>query len=68
MDFKLLRSFKIVAELENVSQAATALGYAQSTITTQIQQLENELEVKLFERLGNRICLTEAGRTFLEYE
>ena len=67
MDFKLLRSFKMVAELENISHAATAVGYAQSTITTQIQQLENELEVKLFERLGNRICLTEAGRTFLEY-
>ena len=29
MDFKLLRSFKIAAELENISHAATALGYAQ---------------------------------------
>lgn len=67
MDFKLLLSFKKAAEYENISQAAEQLGYAQSTVTTQIRQLENELGVKLFDRLGNRIYLTEAGASFLNY-
>lgn len=67
MDSKLLLSFKKVAELENISHAAAHLGYAQSTVTMQIRQLENELGVKLFDRLGNRIFLTESGIQFLAY-
>lgn len=67
MDSKLLLSFKKVAEFENISQAAEQLGYAQSTVTTQIRQLENELGVKLFDRLGNHIYLTESGNSFLHY-
>ena len=67
MDIKVLLSFKKVAELENISQASEQLGYAQSTVTTQIRQLESELDVKLFDRLGNRIHLTESGARFLAY-
>ena len=67
MDLKVLGSFQKVAELANISQASAQLGYAQSTVTTQIRQLERELDVQLFDRLGNRIYLTAAGTAFLQY-
>ena len=59
---KLLLSFKKVTEMENISHASAHLA-----VTTQIRQLENELGVKLFDRLGNRIHLTDAGNQFLMY-
>jgi len=53
--------------LNSITKAAVQLGYAQSTVTTQIKLLENELGVKLFERYGNTIRITEAGEKLLEY-
>ena len=67
MELRNIKSFIKVAEFENFSKAAEALGYAQSTITTQIQQLEEELGVPLFDRIGKRVVLSEKGRTFLEH-
>lgn len=67
MELRNIKSFIKVAEFENFSKAAEALGYAQSTITTQIQQLEEELGVDLFDRIGKRVTLSERGRTFLAY-
>ena len=49
------------------SKAAETLGYAQSTITTQIQLLEDELGVSLFDRIGKKVFLSEKGRQFLAY-
>jgi DNA-binding transcriptional LysR family regulator len=49
------------------SKAAEELGYSQSTVTMQIKQLESELEVELFDRIGKRIVLTEDGRKLLPY-
>ena len=46
-------------------RAAERLGYTQSTITVQIQQLEEELGVPLFERVGRKMVLTEAGERAL---
>lgn len=43
------------------------LGYTQSSITTQIQLLEQELNTRLFDRLGNRVVLTGQGQCFLTY-
>ena len=43
MDIKNIETFLRVAELENFTKAAEELSYAQSTVTTQIQQLEREL-------------------------
>jgi DNA-binding transcriptional LysR family regulator len=43
------------------------LNYAQSSITAQIQALEDELGVPLFDRLGRRVVLTDAGKTLLDY-
>ena len=67
MDFQQLRSFQLVARTLSFTRAAEVLDYAQSSVTAQIQALEKELDVRLFDRLGRRIVLTEAGRRLLEY-
>jgi LysR family cyn operon transcriptional activator len=54
-------------ELLNFTEAARALNISQSTLSQQIKQLEDELTVPLFNRIGKRITLTEAGRLFSEY-
>lgn len=55
MELRNIKSFIKVAEFENFSKAAEVLGYAQSTITLQIQQLEQELGVNLFD-LHRQAC------------
>ncbi len=67
MELRNIKSFIKVAEFENFSKAAETLGYAQSTITTQIQLLEDELGVSLFDRIGKKVFLSEKGRQFLAY-
>lgn len=67
MDLKQLNSFLMICKLQSFTQAADALGYAQSTITTQIKLLESELEVKLFERIGKTVTLTYQGKKLLPY-
>ncbi|MDD7794458.1 LysR family transcriptional regulator [Clostridium sp. 'White wine YQ'] len=67
MDLKQLNSFVTICKLQSFTGAADELGYAQSTITTQIKLLENELEVKLFERIGKNISLTYQGKKLLPY-
>lgn len=67
MELRNIKTFIRVAELGNFSKAASDLGYAQSTVTMQIQMLEKELSVPLFERNGKRVDLSSAGREFLEY-
>lgn len=67
MEFRQLKAFYTVANTKSFTQAAEILGYAQSSITTQIQLLEQELDTKLFERLSRQIMLTEAGKCFLNY-
>lgn len=61
MDSKLIETFITVSELSSFSKAAKKLGYSQPTVSLQIQQLEQELQVPLFERVGHTIKLTEAG-------
>lgn len=67
MEIKNLKSFSAVAETESFSAASKILGYAQPTVTTHVQALENELNVKLFERLGHKIKLTQQGERLLYY-
>jgi DNA-binding transcriptional LysR family regulator len=67
MEHRNLISFKKVAETGSFSKAAIELGYAQSTVTFQIKQLEEELSALLFDRIGNHISITEAGATLLDY-
>lgn len=58
---KPLRAFCQVARLGSVSRAAEALYLSQPAITLQLQALERELGVKLFERVGRRLALTREG-------
>ncbi|MHC1682389.1 MAG: LysR family transcriptional regulator [Clostridiaceae bacterium] len=67
MELRNLITFVRITHLKSFAKAADELGYAQSTITTQIQLLEQELGVKLFERVGRRMELTSKGATFLKY-
>lgn len=67
MELRNLITFSKIASLSSYSKAAENLGYAQSTITTQMQLLEEELGVKLIERTGRKIKLTNSGETFLKY-
>lgn len=66
MNFTQLRYFVAAAELENLSLAAMRLRIAQSAVSRQIRLLEEELGVRLLERVGRGVVLTEAGRTLLE--
>lgn len=67
MEFRQLYSFYTVANTSNFTRAAEILGYAQSSITTQIQLLEEELNTKLFDRLGKRVVMTNDGKCFFYY-
>jgi LysR family transcriptional regulator, cyn operon transcriptional activator len=67
MELRQLKYFLKAKELLNFTEAATALNISQSTLSQQIKQLEDELSVPLFNRIGKRITLTEAGNLFSEY-
>lgn len=67
MDVKLLKTFLLVAKLLNITQAAEQLKFSQPAITAQIYSLEDELKVRLFDRNGKRLKLTEAGEKMIEY-
>ncbi len=67
MEMRQLKTFKTVAQMLSFNRAAKKLHYAQSSISAQIQALEEELGVKLFDRLGRGILLTEAGKSLLNY-
>ena len=67
MELRQLKYFKEACELQNFSEAARVLHISQSTLSQQIKQLEDELDVLLFDRIGKRIVPTEAGLAFLPY-
>lgn len=66
MELRHLRYFIAAGELENFRKAAHHLNLAQPALSRQIQLLEQELGYALFERLPRGVCLTEAGRSFLD--
>ncbi|URZ02753.1 LysR family transcriptional regulator [Clostridium felsineum] len=67
MDFKQLNTFITIGKYQSFTEAASVLNYAQSTVTTQIKILEEELQVKLFERIGKKVTLTYEGKKLLPY-
>jgi len=67
MEIKQLNTFKTVANTLSFSKAAKSLNFAQSSISDQIKNLEEELNCKLFERLGRSISLTSEGEVLLDY-
>lgn len=67
MELRQLNTFVTVSKLNNFTKAADYLGYSQASITSQIQLLEKELGVLLFDRIGKRIFLTNEGEILLTY-
>jgi DNA-binding transcriptional LysR family regulator len=67
MDHITLDIFRTVAAELSITRAAKRLGRVQSNVTTRIQQLEEELDVALFRRDGNRLSLSAEGERFLDY-
>ncbi|WP_115935568.1 LysR family transcriptional regulator [Aestuariispira insulae] len=66
-DWNRARAFLVTAEEGSLSAAARALGMVQSTLGRQVEALEAELGVTLFERAGRRLVLTRNGRDLLEH-
>lgn len=67
MDLKNLNTFLQVAESGSFTRAGETLGYSQPTISIQIKQLEQELGILLFDRIGHTVRLTDQGRDVLSY-
>lgn len=67
MEFREITTFLQVAQHQSFSKAARQLGYSQAAVTIQIKQLENELGVHLFDRIGKQISLTHQGQVFYQY-
>lgn len=67
MELRQLKTFITIAKLLSFTKAAEELGYAQSSVTSQIQTLEEEFGTVLFERLGRQIKLTKDGEYLLSY-
>ena len=66
-DWNRARAFLVTAEEGSLSAAARALGMGQPTLSRQVDALEQELGVLLFDRVGKRLVLTESGTELLEH-
>lgn len=67
MELRHVRYFDAVAETLNFTRAAQRLHVTQSTLSHQIRQMEEELGVALFDRIGKRVRMTEAGEILRSY-
>ncbi|MFC5467464.1 LysR family transcriptional regulator [Cohnella suwonensis] len=67
MELVYLRTFREVAKWGSLTKAAEELGYAQSSVTAQIQKLEEAYDAVLLERYGRKMRLTAAGESLLGY-
>lgn len=65
MTLEQLRIFVAVAEREHLTRGAQAVNLTQSAVSAAISALEGRYATKLFDRVGRRIVLTDAGRLFL---
>lgn len=67
MEIRNLNTFLHAAALQNITRTAAELGYSQSAVSVQIRQLEQELGMPLFDRIGKNVHLTEFGRLLVPY-
>lgn len=67
MEIREIATFLQVAQLKSFSKAAKHLGYSQAAVTIQVKQLEKELKVHLFDRIGKQTTLTHQGAVFYEH-
>jgi DNA-binding transcriptional LysR family regulator len=65
MDLRRLRTFVTVAEQGSVSKAALRLHISQPGLSRQLQELQHELGIRLFDRVGRRLLLTPEGKQLL---
>ena len=67
MNYNVLRYFSVLAQVEHYTVAAARLGISQPSLSSAIHNLENALGgVKLFEKVGRNIRLTEEGKFYQE--
>jgi LysR family transcriptional activator of nhaA len=67
LNYRHLRYFWAIAHEGGLTRAAERLNLSQSALSVQLQKLEEQLGHQLFDRAGNRLTLTEAGRIALDY-
>jgi LysR family transcriptional regulator, cyn operon transcriptional activator len=67
MELRHLRYFSALADCLNFTRAAERVHVTQSTLSHQIRQLEDEVGRPLFDRIGKRVVLTEAGELFIGF-
>jgi DNA-binding transcriptional LysR family regulator len=67
IDWNLVRAFSATADAGSLSAAARTLGLTQPTLSRQVAALETELGVMLFERIGKKLVLTDAGLGLLAH-
>jgi LysR family cyn operon transcriptional activator len=66
MELRHLHYFTTIARLGGFRRAADELGISQATLSEQIKSIEQELGVRLLQRGGRTVSLTEAGRVLCE--
>ncbi len=66
MTLQQLRTFLAVCDEMSITGAASRLFITQSAVSQQIKALEEEFEIKLFDKKGRRICITSDGKVFFE--
>lgn len=67
MELREIQTFIQAAQLKSFSKAAQTLGYSQAAVTIQIKNLEEELGIHLFDRIGKQTLLTHQGDIFYHY-
>lgn len=67
MEIRNLNTFLQVAVMRSFTKAGEVLGYSQSNVSAQVKQLEDELGVPLFNRVGRSITLTQYGEDLVGY-
>jgi len=67
LDLKYIKTFKTIIDVGSFSNASYTLGCTQSTVTFHIQQLEKELNLKLFEKVGRKMLLTQEAKEIMPY-
>ena len=67
MDVRDLQVFLSVSKHLNYTRAGEELNLSQPSVSVRIRQLETQLSVKLFEQLGKKVALTDAGQLLVPY-
>jgi DNA-binding transcriptional LysR family regulator len=67
MDLKALRIFKAIVDEGGVARAAQRLNYVQSNVSARLKQLEEDLDVALFDRIRGKLVITPRGTLFFRY-